>query len=154
MSHITMRYYNRVNSYGRRSSSSCKGGKGFRIHVSKTKRFSVQGLRARFVYLFRVLSRWRLSYGQALKSLILSKKEKGIFVNIKRNNSGSKRSLVPDVNNMSCQGRHEYHQSAAGCRSMRSFGRSNSFYAEAIADCLEFIKRSSTLSVDQKPAAA
>ena len=27
------------------------------------------------------------------------------------------------------------------------FGRSNSFYAEAVADCLEFIKRS-TLSVD------
>ncbi|GAY59460.1 hypothetical protein CUMW_194570 [Citrus unshiu] len=153
MSHITMRYYNRINSHGRRSSSSCCKGKGFRINVSKTKRFSVQGLRARFVYLFRLLSRWRFSYGRALKSLILSKKEKGIFVNIKRNNSSSKRNLVPNVNSMSSQG-HEYHQPSVGCRSMRSFGRSNSFYAEAIADCLEFIKRSSTLSVDQKPAAA
>lgn len=35
------------------------------------------------------------------------------------------------------------------CGRLRSFGRSNSFYAEAIADCLEFIKRSS-VSVDQK----
>lgn len=149
-----MRYYNRINSHGRRSSSSCCKGKGFRVNVSKTKRFSVQGLRARFVYLFRLLSRWRFSYGRALKSLILSKKEiKGIFVNIKRNNSSSKRNLVPNVNSLSSQGR-EYHQPAVGCRSMRSFGRSNSFYAEAIADCLEFIKRSSTLSVDQKPAAA
>lgn len=151
-----MRYYNRINSHGRRSSSSsssCCKGKGFRINVSKTKRFSVQGLRARFVYLFRLLSRWRCSYGRALKSLILSKKEKGIFVNIKRHNSSSKRNLVPNVNSMSSQG-HEYHQPSVGCRSMRSFGRSNSFYAEAIADCLEFIKRSSTLSVDQKPAAA
>ncbi|KAG6646292.1 hypothetical protein CIPAW_07G000500 [Carya illinoinensis] len=50
------------------------------------------------------------------------------------NNSGvgsnSTMSLVLKVPNM---GR-------ADCR-LRSFGRSNSFYAEAIADCLEFIKR-------------
>ncbi|CAH1413754.1 unnamed protein product [Lactuca virosa] len=33
---------------------------------------------------------------------------------------------------------------------LRSFGRSNSFYSEAIEDCLEFIKRSS-VSSDDKP---
>lgn len=38
------------------------------------------------------------------------------------------------------------------CR-FRSFGRTNSFYSEAIADCLEFIKRSS-LSVDDIAQAA
>ncbi|OMO55665.1 hypothetical protein CCACVL1_27102 [Corchorus capsularis] len=39
-------------------------------------------------------------------------------------------------------------------RLISSLGRSNSFYSEAIADCLEFIKRSS-LSVDQnQPPAA
>ncbi|GJS23185.1 hypothetical protein Tco_0451817 [Tanacetum coccineum] len=33
------------------------------------------------------------------------------------------------------------------CR-LKSFTRSNSFYSEAIADCLEFIKRSSASSDD------
>ncbi|ERN11531.1 hypothetical protein AMTR_s00022p00137840 [Amborella trichopoda] len=37
--------------------------------------------------------------------------------------------------------------SSSDCRP-RSFGRSNSFYAEAIADCLEFIKRSSSPESD------
>ena len=32
---------------------------------------------------------------------------------------------------------------------LKSYGRSNSFYSEAIADCLEFIKRTS-ISVDDK----
>lgn len=34
------------------------------------------------------------------------------------------------------------------CR-MRSFERSNSFYSEAIADCLEFIKRTSVSDKDE-----
>lgn len=124
MSHMS---YNRFN--GRKSCNH--GSRGFKLN---SKRFSVQGLRARFVYLFKLLSRWRFSYGQALKSL-----KKGINrsnYSIKRNNStSSRRSLMME---------------SAHDRRMRSFGRSNSFYAEAIADCLEFIKRSS-ISVDQKP---
>jgi hypothetical protein len=119
-------------------------GRGFRLNP---KRFSVQRLRERFIYLFKLLNRWRSSYGQALKSLKkgLGRTKYGI---IKRNNSSSSRrrrslvtKLVPNTN----MGRPDHHH----CR-LRSFGRSNSFYAEAIADCLEFIKRSS-LSVDQNP---
>ncbi|KAE9466312.1 hypothetical protein C3L33_01783, partial [Rhododendron williamsianum] len=34
---------------------------------------------------------------------------------------------------------------------LRTFGRSNSFYSEAIADCLEFIKRSSVSGDEYKP---
>ena len=37
--------------------------------------------------------------------------------------------------------------SSHDCR-LKSFTRSNSFYSEAIEDCLEFIKRSSTSSDD------
>lgn len=35
------------------------------------------------------------------------------------------------------------------CCRVSSYGRNNSFYAEAIADCLEFIKRTSIDSMDQ-----
>ncbi|KAG2695089.1 hypothetical protein I3843_07G000500 [Carya illinoinensis] len=125
--------YNNLGN-GRRS---CHGNRGFRLN---TKRFSVQRFRARFVYLFKLLNSWRSSYGQALKSL---KKGLGRRNSININNSGvgsnSTMSLVLKVPNM---GR-------ADCR-LRSFGRSNSFYAEAIADCLEFIKRSS-VSEDRNP---
>lgn len=133
--------YNKVgNGMIRRS---CHGSRGFRLNP---KRFSVQRLRERFIYLFKLLNRWRSSYGQALKSL-----KKGLGrtkYSSKRNNSSSSSSrslvtkLVPNTN----MGRPDHHHSR-----LRSFGRSNSFYAEAIADCLEFIKRSS-LSVDQNPA--
>lgn len=119
--------YNRV---GRR----CHGTRGFRLNP---KRFSVQRLRARFLYLFRLLNTWRRSYGQVLQSLKrgISRRRSG-----KRNNSrtsSSRRRLAMEV--------------PTDCR-LRSFGRSNSFYSEAIADCLEFIKRSS-ISVDDKSVA-
>ncbi|XVF62334.1 hypothetical protein PTKIN_Ptkin08bG0208600 [Pterospermum kingtungense] len=115
--------YNRV---GRRY----RGSKGFRLNIPR--RFSVQGLRARFFYIFRLLSRWRSS---ALRLIIrkVGMNRSGNLM-MKRNNSssrGSRRSLVmpKEVN---------------GCRlRSSSLGRSNSFYSEAIADCLEFIKRSS-----------
>ncbi|KAE8010779.1 hypothetical protein FH972_007115 [Carpinus fangiana] len=135
--------YNKVGNGIIRRSCRGFGSRGFRLNP---KRFSVQRLRERFIYLFKLLNRWRSSYGQALKSLKkgLGRTKYGI---IKRNNSSSSRrrslvaKLVPNTN----MGRPDHHHSR-----LRSFGRSNSFYAEAIADCLEFIKRSS-LSVDQNP---
>ncbi|GMY11052.1 UDP-N-acetylenolpyruvoylglucosamine reductase [Fagus crenata] len=122
--------YNKVLGNARR----CNGIRGFRLNP---RRFSVQRLRARFISLFKLLDICRSSYGQALKSLKKGFGRRRRRSNIKRNNSTSTstRSLV----NM--------NMVQADCR-LRSFGRSNSFYAEAIADCLEFIKRSS-LSVDQ-----
>lgn len=103
------------------------GSKGFRINIPR--RFSVQRLRARFFYIFGLLSRWRSSYGRALR--LTSRKM--------RNNSsgrgrGSRRSLMTPK---------PKEVSLPNSRLMRS----NSFYSEAIADCLDFIKRSS-LSVD------
>jgi hypothetical protein len=133
------------NKVGNGMIRRCRGSRGFRLNP---KRFSVQRLRERFIYLFKLINRWRSSYGQALKSL-----KKGLGRrkhSIKRNSSSSSssstsgsssRSLVPKVPNMA----------RADHSRLRSFGRTNSFYAEAIADCLEFIKRSS-LSVDQNPA--
>ncbi|GAV85416.1 hypothetical protein CFOL_v3_28853 [Cephalotus follicularis] len=126
-------------SYTRVGRRTCHETKGFRLN---SRRFSVQRLRARFLYLFRLLRTWRSSCGQALKSL-----KRGFCRNysVKRNfciNNRSRRSIsVMDVptNNM---GRAE-------CDRLRSFGRSNSFYSDAIADCLEFIKRSS-ISADKK----
>ncbi|XWS42255.1 hypothetical protein CRYUN_Cryun17cG0152500 [Craigia yunnanensis] len=125
--------YNRV---GRR----CRGSKGFRINIPR--RFSVQGLRARFFYLFRLLSRWRSSYGRALRLIIRKMGVNGSSnIIIKRNNSsgrGSRSRLLTPT-----------EAPLPNSRLRSSLGRSNSFYSEAIADCLEFIKRSS-LSVDQK----
>lgn len=41
-------------------------------------------------------------------------------------------------------------QQGGDCSRLSSYnGRNNSFYAEAIADCLEFIKRTSISSMDQ-----
>ncbi|KAJ6776648.1 hypothetical protein OIU74_000772 [Salix koriyanagi] len=77
--------------------------------------------------------KWRSSYGQAVQSL-----KKGMG-----RNSSRKRVLVMDAASCHYIGKGDEH-----C-SFRSFGRSNSFYSEAIADCLEFIKRSS-ISVEQK----
>lgn len=133
--------YNR-DGYGR---IKCHGSRGFRLNP---KRFSVSKLRARFLCLFRILNRWRCSYGKALQLLKKSMSRSNgttAGINITRNNStSSRRGLFMEVVQEK-KGRVQDYQ----CR-LRSLGRSNSFYAEAIADCLEFIKRSS-ISVEQNP---
>lgn len=113
----------------------CHGG--FRLKYPR--RFSVQRLRERFVHLFRLLSRWKSSYGHVVQSLRKGKGRNGSI--IRRDGRSSKRSLVMEVTSSPNLG-------TVDCR-LRSFRRSNSFYSEAIADCLEFIKRSS-ISVEQK----
>ncbi|KAL7231166.1 hypothetical protein ACSBR2_009437 [Camellia fascicularis] len=101
--------YNKVS---RRSLSSCRGRRCFRLNPRK---LSVYRLRAKFLYLFRLFSRWRSSCGHALESI-----KKGIARSSSSCSSSSRRNLViPNIE------------------------RSNSFYSEAIADCLEFIKRGS-----------
>ncbi|KAL8266002.1 hypothetical protein R6Q59_003346 [Mikania micrantha] len=96
--------------------------RGFRLN---SKRFSVQRLRAKFFNFFKILlGSWRS--GSSSSSF-----EKNTT---RVSGKTSQRSLVPTEN-------------AYG---FRSFGRSNSFYSEAIEDCLEFIKRSS-VSLDDKP---
>ncbi|GMN28630.1 hypothetical protein TIFTF001_002121 [Ficus carica] len=110
---------------------------GIRLNL---KRFLVSSLRPKMVRLLRVLSRWRVKALQALK------------LNTRKNNNNSVRTsskarlVASDYN---CD-----HHRGFSCDHHRmrltSLGRTNSFYAEAIADCLEFIKRSS-ISVDHHP---
>ncbi|KAK7386578.1 hypothetical protein VNO78_26911 [Psophocarpus tetragonolobus] len=120
--------YNRVSS-GKVSRCS----KGFRLNPRK---LYVLRLRKKFNFFLRVFESWKLSYGEAIQLLKNVVCRKGGF---KRNNSNnSSKSLV----------REEKIKSQDDCR-MKSCGRSNSFYAEAIADCLEFIKRTSISSMDQ-----
>ncbi|KAJ1377671.1 hypothetical protein SESBI_48635 [Sesbania bispinosa] len=124
--------YNRVSS-GKLSGCSHGSCRGFRLNHRK---LYVLRLRKRFTFFLRIFDSWKLSYGEALQLLKKVFCRKGGF---KRNNSNSsRRSLV----------REEEIKGQSDCR-MRSYGRSNSFYAEAIADCLEFIKRTSISSRDQ-----
>ncbi|KAF8405605.1 hypothetical protein HHK36_010512 [Tetracentron sinense] len=90
--------------------------KGFRVN---RRRIGVMyRLRMRMMYLVRLLT----PYGwRALQSL-----KKSISIN-RRRSAG----LVME------------EEGSIGTTRLRSYGRSNSFYSEAIADCLEFIKRSS-----------
>ncbi|KAG5235752.1 serine/threonine-protein phosphatase [Salix suchowensis] len=124
MSHMN---YTKVGkrSLRRHGASSTRG---FRLKYPR--RFSVQRLRAR----------WRSSYGRAVQYL---KRGMGRNSSIIDRCGSSERGFMMDSTRCHYMGKLDDQ-----CR-FRSFGRSNSFYSEAIADCLEFIKRSS-ISVEQK----
>ncbi|KAK6922137.1 hypothetical protein RJ641_012644 [Dillenia turbinata] len=110
------------------------GGGGFRLN---TRRFSIHRLRAKVLFLFKILNKWRSSCGRDSKLQKRSVVVPGVHGGYKRSSSG-KRSLISTEEKKN-KGRVDYGS--------RTYGRSNSFYAEAIADCLEFIKRTS-ISVD------
>ncbi|CAH1433339.1 unnamed protein product [Lactuca virosa] len=100
--------------------------RGFRVNP---KRFSVQGLRTKLFNFFKILIRSWKSYSS---SLLYTK-------------SRSKRcSKVRDCSSPKSTVTTGNVDQSYVCRL-----RSNSFYAEAIADCLEFIKNSS-VSLDDK----
>ncbi|KAG4939047.1 hypothetical protein GLYMA_16G114400v4 [Glycine max] len=127
--------YNKVSTSTSSGKASSRCSRGFRLNPRK---FYVLRLRKRFNFFLRLFDSWKLSYGEAiqlLKKMVCRKS------GLKRNNSNnSTRSLV--------RSREEKIKDHEDCK-MRSCGRSNSFYAEAIADCLEFIKRTSISSMDQ-----
>ncbi|KAI3451279.1 hypothetical protein Pfo_007944 [Paulownia fortunei] len=107
-------------------SKKCCGIKGLRLNP---RRFSVQRLRTNFLYLFGLFRRWKNSYRNTLRQLrrkLARRKRK-------------KRGFVDRIE-------VGYVYSSAGIRTM---AHSNSFCSEAIADCLEFIKRNS-VSVDDE----
>uniref|UniRef100_A0A7C9A1R0 Uncharacterized protein n=1 Tax=Opuntia streptacantha TaxID=393608 RepID=A0A7C9A1R0_OPUST len=106
------------------------GLRGFRLNMRK---LSIHKLRVKFLHLFRVLNRWKRSYERAIRSL-----RKGITY--RRSSSRTSQSRL-----IATSGREERFIKPE-CR-LRSLARTNSFYSEAIADCLEFIKRNS-LSLD------
>ncbi|KAF5824270.1 hypothetical protein HanXRQr2_Chr00c011g0832791 [Helianthus annuus] len=102
------------------------GTKGFRLN---SKRFCVQRLRAKIFNFFRiVIKAWKSRLYTMRTTMTTSKSNYG----------SSRGDLVSKTN------AYRLHV----CR-QKSFTRTNSFYSEAIADCLEFIKRSS-VSLDDK----
>ncbi|KAF3628098.1 putative serine/threonine-protein phosphatase 7-like [Capsicum annuum] len=126
--------YNRV---GRRS--CCGTTRGFKLN---SRRFSVQRLRAKFMYLYRLFCRsWRSSYKYTRRLLKFS--DKKVSSHDQSYGGNCKKNLVSEYADYGMYGNnYEYR--------LKSYGRSNSFYAEAIADCLDFIKRNS-LSMEEKP---
>ncbi|XAR73653.1 hypothetical protein NMG60_11007694 [Bertholletia excelsa] len=92
------------------------------------RRVWVRSLRARFFYLLGIFRRWRTaSYSRALEAV--------------------KEGLAGSGSSSSASRKEGF--GGAQCR-LRSCGYSSPFYSEAIADCLEFIKRSSVSVEDYK----
>lgn len=84
-------------------------------------------------------------YGKAMASMNrgncnMGRKDSSCWTRRRREKSESTRGLVGD-GGTGWQSRTDYK--------LRSYGRSNSFYADAIDECLEFIKRTSA-SVDEE----
>lgn len=114
-------------SYNKVSNGS---NKGFRLNLRK---FNVLRLRKRFNFFLRFFNNWKISYGEALQFLKKVFCRKSGF----KRNSSSRRSLIKEEE---IKGQDYYWKMRS------SYGRTNSFYSEAIEDCLEFIKRTSMSS--------
>lgn len=120
---------------------ACYGGghggcRGFRLNP---RRFYVHRIRTRFLNLFKLFRRWKTSYVTALRSL---RKHMNGRRNKNHHQYGSNR-VTREMNYALYRGSCDYR--------LKSFGRSNSFYSEAIADCLDFIKRNSVSMEEEKP---
>ncbi|CAA3019130.1 Hypothetical predicted protein [Olea europaea subsp. europaea] len=123
--------------YDRVGIKRCYGVKGFRIN---SRRFSVGRIRRKFLCLFRLLGRWRCSYSNALLSLkrnIISRRRR------RRNNKETIHMELPYSYGSYSSDHHQYR--------FRTLAHSNSFCSEAIADCLDFIKRNSISMDEYKP---
>ncbi|CAN4083629.1 unnamed protein product [Withania somnifera] len=131
-------------SYNRVGRRCCGNTRGFKLN---SRRFSVQRLRAKFLYLFRLFRKsWKSSYRHALR--LLNKNFNDKKDSDDQSYGGScKRNLVSKQVDYAMYGNKNIGNYE---HRLKSYGRSNSFYAEAIADCLDFIKRNS-LSMEEKP---
>lgn len=120
------------------SATRCSNGliRGFRLY---TKKLSIHRLiRARFLHIFRFFNKWKKSYNRAVRSL-----RKGLS----NRKSRAKRMINDRDYGSNYQSRLIGEGERKSESRLRSLARTNSFYTEAIADCLEFIKRNS-LSLD------
>lgn len=119
-------------NYDKMMSKKCCGIKGLRLNP---RRFSVQRLRTNFLYIFRVFKRWKNSYRNCLRLLRRN------LVRRRRTKAGSVQTSEAG-----------YGFSTSSYSVVRTMNHSNSFCSEAIADCLEFIKRNSvSIDDDRKP---
>uniref|UniRef100_M1B7V6 Uncharacterized protein n=1 Tax=Solanum tuberosum TaxID=4113 RepID=M1B7V6_SOLTU len=102
--------------------------RGFKLN---SRKFSVQRLRVKLLGVFSVLSRsWRSSYGKIIRLL----KKKNVYC----------------INKVKKQVDYGMYGEIRNDYKLKCYSRTNSFYAEAIKDCLDFIKRNS-LSLEEKP---
>lgn len=111
--------------------------RGFRL---QKRRFSV--LRVRFFYFIRFFCKWKFPYEQALKLLKKGRTKRSVASsshNININENSCREILVLDLEPEGQ--RRSTSRSACNSGSYINNG-SNSFYSEAIFDCLEFIKMS------------
>ncbi|GAA0157372.1 hypothetical protein LIER_14652 [Lithospermum erythrorhizon] len=118
--------YMSYNKIGKR----CPGMRGIKLNI---RRFKVQVLRSKFLIMFKFL---KYTYKNCLESL---KK------NIARKKRKEDERIIKDVMMEVVPYKH-----VKDFR-LKSFARSNSFYSEAIADCLDFIKRNSVSLDEEKP---
>ncbi|CAM0944554.1 unnamed protein product [Alopecurus aequalis] len=106
--------------------------RGFRLCARKN-RFSVRRLRAKLLTFLGLVGRHARQLGRRLSTRGSSPCAR----------SGSARALVGPQRRHSSPGGEANKQQQQAPRRAASFMRTNSFYAQAIADCLEFIKRNS-----------
>ncbi|KAL7104260.1 hypothetical protein ACP275_08G232900 [Erythranthe tilingii] len=120
-------YNNSQRNYEKTSKRCCGGIK------LNPRRFSVQRLRNNFMNIFRILRRWKNYYKNGVRKLI------------RRNLGRRKKERIDDVEFVN----YYYYSNNNNNNNERRviMKHSNSFSSEAIADCLEFIKRNS-VSVD------
>ncbi|KAL1569707.1 hypothetical protein AAHA92_01151 [Salvia divinorum] len=124
-------HQNSRKNYDKMMSKRCCGIKGLRLN---SRRFSVQRLRTNFLSIVRVFNKWKNSYNKCLRLLRRN------LVRRRRNKPGS-------TGTERVSGCRFSSSSAAAYTVVRTMNHSNSFCSEAIADCLEFIKRNS-ISID------
>jgi hypothetical protein len=108
--------------------------KGFRLCAGKY-RFSVRRLRAKLLKFLGLVGR----HVRQLANRLATSSTRGSSPCPR---SGSTRALVGQRRYSKSQGGEEAAAKKASRRAA-SFMRTNSFYAQAVADCLEFIKRNS-----------
>ncbi|KAM6540455.1 hypothetical protein CsatB_004902 [Cannabis sativa] len=151
-----MRYYSKVVGNNSCSCSSSSRRRGLRLHM---KRLTVSRLRARFTTFFRLLRKYSLSLFLINNNKKTKKshnyeeeeEEEVMMMKIKlHNNNNNNKSYNNSYNNNNNNNSYNNNSYYNNYKSRHIIQRSNSFYAEAIADCLDFIKRTS-ISLDHHP---
>ncbi|KAK4773478.1 hypothetical protein SAY87_028497 [Trapa incisa] len=134
--------YNRLGGYRRSSSTSPSSSSCYRGFRLKPRKLLVQRLRSRVAIFLKVLCLLRSSCCKVLGLLWRERRrrrKRSRARDLERSCSGSQRTILVAK---------EPYRVRTGDYRYASFDGSNSFYAEAIADCLDFIRRSS-VSIDQ-----
>ncbi|KAG9132351.1 hypothetical protein Leryth_013015 [Lithospermum erythrorhizon] len=118
----------------------CKVVRGFKLNI---KRFSIKSLQAKFLFMLnKFFRRWRSCYVNYHQCMF--KKSIGKEGESKKSSDyyGENFVMKDNVPHKNIDIVNDYRLKAA-------YATSNSFYSEAIADCLDFIKKNS-IAFDEK----